>query len=240
MARTLAGAIMADETFAKAQAERARKFGAPEGDAGIVRCDACPVLCRIRPGRAGACDRYANEDGKLVRVDPLVLLAKPDLARVAFVEGSESWAGELGKGEGAFVTGIGATTTYPDYKPAPFIVSSKPDGVDMVTVVTEGIFSYCGVKVKIDTDRYLGPEQAAVRVKGEAVGHVTTSEYGSQMLSLGGVHHLTGGSKKEGRVPCDALLDLCNGKPVELTIDDGATLVIEAGKAPIVNGQMEQ
>ena len=171
-----------------------------ERDAGIVRCDACPVLCRIRPGRAGACDRYANEAGKLVRVDPLVLLAKPDLARVAFVEGSSSWAGELGKGQGAIVTGIGATTTYPDYKPAPFIVSSKHDGVDMVTVVTEGIFSYCGVKVKIDTDRYLGPEQAAVRANGEAVGHVTTAEYGSQMLSLGGVHHLVGGSKKEGVV----------------------------------------
>ena len=56
-----------------------------------------------------------------------------------------------------FVTAIGAGTTYPDYKPAPFIVSSEIDGVDMVTVVTEGIFSYCGVKVKIDTDRYLGP-----------------------------------------------------------------------------------
>ncbi len=96
-----------------------------ERSAGIVRCDACPVLCRIRPGRAGACDRYANENGALVRVDPLVLLAKPDLARVAFVEGSDAWHGELGKGEGAFVTGIGATTTYPDYKPAPFIVSSK-------------------------------------------------------------------------------------------------------------------
>ena len=102
-----------------------------------------------------------------------------------------------------FVTGIGAGTTYPDYKPAPFIVSSEIEGVDMVTVVTEGIFSYCGVKVKIDTDRYLGPEQAAVRAKGEQVGHVTTAEYGSQMLSLGGVRHLTGGSKKEGIVTCD-------------------------------------
>jgi hypothetical protein len=184
-----------------------------ERSAGIVRCDACPVLCRIRPGRPGACDRYANENGTLVRVDPLVLLARPDLPKVAFIEGSNSWAGELGKGEGApftepFVTGIGATTTYPDYKPAPFIVSSKHDGVDMVTVVTEGIFSYCGVKVKIDTDRYLGPEQATVRVKGEAVGHITTAEYGSQMLSLGGVHHLTGGSKKEGVVTCEELLAL--------------------------------
>ena len=55
-----------------------------------------------------------------------------------------------------------------------------------------------------------------MRAGGEPVGHVTTGEYGSQMLSLGGVHHLTGGSKKEGRVTCETLLDLCNGKPVEL------------------------
>jgi hypothetical protein len=78
-----------------------------------------------------------------------------------------------------------------------------------------------------------------VRVEGEAIGHVTTGEYGSQMLSLGGVHHLTGGSKKEGRVTCDALMDLCNGKPVELTIDNGATVMVQAGKAPIVNGVPE-
>ena len=54
---------------------RSNKFGAAEAD-GIVRCDACPVLCRIRPGRAGACSRYANEDGRLVRTDPVVLLRK--------------------------------------------------------------------------------------------------------------------------------------------------------------------
>ena len=71
-----------------------------------------------------------------------------------------------------------------------------------------------------------------MRAQGEAIGHVTTSEYGSQMLSLGGVHHLTGGSKKEGRVTCDALMDLCNCKPVELTIDGGATVVVQAGKPP--------
>jgi hypothetical protein len=105
--------------------------------------------------------------------------------------------------------------------------------------VTEGIFSYCGVKVKIDTDRFVGPETSTVRVEGEAVGHVTTNEYGSQMLSLGGVHHLTGGSKKEGRVTCDALLNLSNGRAVEMTIDGGATLVLQAGKAPQVNGHTE-
>jgi len=105
--------------------------------------------------------------------------------------------------------------------------------------VTEGIFSYCGVKVKIDTDRHLGPETAPVRVKGEQVGHVTTAEYGSQMLSIGGVRHLTGGSKKEGNVTCDALLELCSGAAVEMSIDAGHTVIVEAGKAPIVDGRPE-
>src|SRR5947199_280134 len=116
-------------------AARAKKLGAAEGD-GIVRCDACPVLCRIRPGRAGACARYANENG-------------------------------------------------------------------------------------------------------QQVGHVTTAEYGSQMLSVGGVRHLTGGSKKEGNVTCDALLELCSGAAVEMRIDGGHTVIVEAGKAPIVDGRPE-
>ncbi len=64
-------------------------------------------------------------------------------------------------------------------------------------------------------------------------------EYGSQMLSLGGVHHLTGGSKAEGRATCDALLNLCNRKPVELAIDGGATIIVEAGKPPVIDGKQE-
>ena len=122
-----------------------------------------------------------------------------------------------------FVSGIGAGTTYPDYKPAPFIVSAEIDGVDMVTVVTEGIFSYCGLKVKIDTDRHLGAECSAVRAQGEQVGHVTTAEYGSQMLSLGGVRHLTGGSQARGRGDLrDAAARSRNGGAVELAVDGGA------------------
>jgi hypothetical protein len=150
------------------------------------------------------------------------------------------WDGSALSGATAFVTGIGAGTTYPDYKPAPFIVSSEIDGVEMVTVVTEGIFSYCGLKVKIDTDRFIGPECAPVRVRGEQVGHVTTAEYGSQMLSLGGVRHLTGGGKKEGVVTCETLLTLANKGAVEMTIDGGATLTIQAGQAPIINGTREE
>lgn len=208
-----------------------------------IRCDACPVLCYIRDGALGACDRYGNRGGKLVRIDPHVLL-KRTLDEggkiVAFHDEGKDWEGGLARAADTFVTAIGAGTTYPDYKAAPFIVSAEVAGVDMVTVVTEGVFSYCGAKVKIDTDRHLGPECAAVRVEGEQIGHVTTAEYGSQMLCLGGVRHLTGGSKKEGRVTCQSLLDLCNGKPVEMEIDGGARLVVEAGKAPIVNGVTEE
>ena len=212
-------------------------------DAGKIRCDACPVLCYIREGMRGACDRYANRGGVLMRVDPHVLLEKTVTAGgevVSFLGHSRDWDGRIVEPPRTFVTAIGAGTTYPDYKPAPFIVSSEVDGIDIVTVVTEGIFSYCGVKVKIDTDRHLGPECAAVRVEGEQVGHVTTAEYGSQMLSLGGVRHLTGGSKKEGRVTCEALLALCNRREVEVEIEGGASVVIEAGKAPTVNGKTEE
>ena len=206
--------------------------------AGKIECNACPVLCQITDGRSGACDRYANVAGELVRVDPVVLMSR-DPQRVAFAGPDADWDGDL-VGAPVFVTGVGAGTTYPDYKPAPFIVSSVQDGVDMVTVVTEGIFSYCSFRIKVDTDRYLGPECATVRHRGEAVGHVTTIEYGSQFLSLGGVHHLTGGSKKEGRVTCDLMMALGNKQAVELSVDGGATLVVQAGRPPIVDGVEER
>lgn len=210
---------------------------------GPIRCDACPVLCRIREGKIGACDRYANHGGELVRLDPLVVterVRERDGEVVPFLDGSDEWDGKILAEEPVFLTGIGSTTTYPDYKPAPFIVSSTYKDVDTVTVVTEGIFSYCGLKVKIDTDRHLGSETAAVLVDGEQIGHVTTAEYGSQMLSLGGVRHLTGGSKKEGNVTCQAMLALANCRAVEMQIEGGATLTVQAGKAPIIDGDKEE
>ena len=227
-----------------------------------IECNACPVLCQISEGKVGACDRYANRAGLLVRVDPVLIVDRyraagstelvpflpsadqgggEPVAASAVVEGTPGPAGDAAGAEPAlFVTAVGASTTYPDYKPAPFIVSSVMDGVDMVTVVTEGIFSYCSMKVKIDTDRWLGPEQANVRCQGEVVGHVTTAEYGSQMLSLGGVHHITGGSKKQGRVAAETLQRLGNKQAVDFTIDGGAQLRVQAGQPPVVDGQPER
>ena len=62
----------------------------------IVVCDACPVLCRIRPGRTGACDRYGNVDGTLTRTDPVVFAQKTaggEGEMVPFLAGD--WDGDL-------------------------------------------------------------------------------------------------------------------------------------------------
>ena len=204
-----------------------------------VVCDACPIRCVIKPGRTGSCDRYGNVDGVLTRIDPLLVLQRTQEhggALVPFASREGDWDGELVPTGDVFVTGAGSGTTYPDYKPAPFIVSATIAGVDTVTVVTEAIFSYCGVDVKIDTDRHVGAERQIVRARGEAVGHVTTGQYGSQMLSLGGVNHLTGGSKHEGLVTMETLLALCSGEAAELSVDEGADLILQAGKPPVING----
>jgi hypothetical protein len=41
-------------------------------------------------------------------------------------------------------------------------------------------------------------------------------------------------------VTCQTLLDLCNGKSVELAVDDGASVVVRAGKPPVVDGAFEE
>ena len=83
-------------------------------------------MCYIAEGRSGACDRYGNSGGRIVRLDPLTILehrAETGGAAVPFDSG-ESWNGEL-VDRRRFVTAIGAGTTYPDYKPAPVIVSQE-------------------------------------------------------------------------------------------------------------------
>ena len=60
------------------------------------------------------------------------------------------------------------------------------------------------------------------------------------MLSLGGVNHLTGGSKREGLVTMETLLALCSGEPVELSVDEGSELILQAGEPPVINGVVEE
>jgi hypothetical protein len=133
------------------------------------------------------------------------------------------------------ITGIGAGTTYPDTKPAPYIVQSKLDGIDVVTVVTEAPLSYSGIKVKIDTDQNMGDEGAPVLIGKRKVGHLCTEEYGSKILSLGGVNLLTG---KDGLTVARLIVDIANRREVHLKVEDGAELVLQVGRSPLIDGEM--
>ncbi|MBC7347623.1 MAG: 4Fe-4S binding protein [Clostridia bacterium] len=190
---------------------------------GRVKCTLCPVECNIAPGYWGACRRYRNVDGRLLRDAPLVIPAEPRI--------------ETERKLPPLITGIGAGTTAPCFAPAPYIVEGEVDGVDVVTVVSEVPLSYSGVKVKIDTNRYLGEEGAKVRRDGRTIGLVTTEEYGAKMLSLGGVNILHG---KSGSTAARTIVDLAARRPVEVAIEKGARVVLQLGQPPIIDGRQDE
>ena len=192
---------------------------------GGVKCPSCPIFCTIRPGNTGACQRFVNQDGSLIRNIPLQRYE--DVKEIVGEVHEEVIRRPL-------ITGIGAGTTYPDTKPAPYIVQSKMDGIDVVTVVTEAPMSYSGIKVKIDTDINLGEEGAPVLIGKKRVGHLCTEEYGSKILSLGGVNLLTGA---EGLAVAKLIVDIANRREVRLKVEEGAEMVLQVGKAPIINGK---
>src|SRR6202790_1642148 len=81
-----------------------------------IRCDACPVMCYIKPGAAGACDRYANHNGELVRVDPHVVLERTVShgGRLVPFQAGGDWDGKIVHESSVFVTAIGAGPPYPE------------------------------------------------------------------------------------------------------------------------------
>ena len=85
-----------------------------------IRCDACPVMCYIRPGMTGACDRYANRDGQLVRVDPHVLLDR------AVSEGGKVVPFVKRRAPGAATSSIRPVRSSPPSAPAPPIRTTSP------------------------------------------------------------------------------------------------------------------
>ena len=190
-----------------------------------VECDACPIKCWINSGHLGACHRYRNEDGKLVRLTPL-----HSFAEVAKTVGPD--VKELIRKP--VVTAIGSGTTYPDCKPAPCILKETRQGVDVVTVVTEVPLSYSSIIVKVDTDIPLGREGARIFVGKQEVGMVETEQYGSKMLHVGGVNRLTG---KNGFAVARTITDIANRKPVKIKIERGPRLTIQVGHPPVIDGQ---
>jgi NAD-dependent dihydropyrimidine dehydrogenase PreA subunit len=192
---------------------------------GALECDACPIKCWIQPGYLGACHRYQNQTGKLVRITPLHTYA--DVKQIVARHPKERIRRPL-------VTAIGAGTTYPDCKPAPHILKGKRRGIDVVTVVTEVPLSYSSIIVKIDTDIPIGKEGDRIFVGKSEVGMVETEQYGSKMLHIGGVNRLTG---KNGFVIARTIADIANRKRVKIKIEKGRRLEIQVGCPPVIDGK---
>ena len=76
-------------------------------------CTACPIMCRIPEGATGACMRYYNKKGEILRKGRVHTYDE-----VLDLVG----AGEDPLIQKPLLTGIGSGTTYPDFRPSPFIV----------------------------------------------------------------------------------------------------------------------
>ena len=198
----------------------------PEVAGDALVCDACPIKCRINAGYIGACHRYRNQDGELVRTVPLH--AYDDVREIVGPKTAPPIRRPV-------VTAIGAGTTYPDCKPAPVIASEERDGIDVVTVVTEVPLSYSSILVKVDTDIPIGKEGERIFVGKREVGMIETEQYGSKMLHIGGVNRLTG---PNGFVVARTIADLANRKAVKLKVENGTRLTVQVGQPPVINNEI--
>jgi len=192
---------------------------------GAIECDACPIKCWINVGHIGACHRYRNQDGELLRITRLHSF--DDVAQTV---------GPVPKDviRTPVVTAIGSGTTYPDCKPAPCILKQRRQGIDVVTVVTEVPLSYSSIIVKVDTDIPIGKEGDAILVGKREVGMVETEQYGSKMLHIGGVNRLTA---ENGFVVARTITDIANRKAVKLKIKSGSRITVQVGHPPIIDGK---
>lgn len=187
---------------------------------GHAFCTHCSVRCNIAEGHCGACNRYVYKGGKIVRNRKLVMEPQPRK--------------EARLPDHPVTTAVGAGTNYPCCRPAPYIVKDFFEKTDVVTVVTEAPLSYSGVKVKIDTNSYIGEEGAKVKRDGKVVGMVTTEEYGSKMLTVGGANLLSHGN--EGFIVARTIVDLANGRSVTLQVEGGGKLELQQGRTPVIDG----
>ncbi|HWR41942.1 DUF362 domain-containing protein [Sporomusa sp.] len=192
---------------------------------GAAVCRACPVQCAIQPGFEGACRRYTNVNGTLVRNRALVPAS--DRAGKLYPEIPDR----------PLITAVGAGTEYPCCKPAPHIVADIVRDIEVVTVVTEAPLSYSGIKVKIDANAHIGAEGARVFRDGAVIGMVDTEEYGAKMLSIGGANILSG---KHGFTAARTIVGLANGERMVLQVEKGSKLDIAVGQPPIIDGVTEK
>ena len=196
-----------------------------EREAETAYCNSCPIHCNIPEGQTGACLRFINQGGTLIRKEPLHVVDKSSI-HFDEVTGLPSAPLMLGLGAGS--------NLYSADIPARFIGSDTVDGVEVVTAVTEAVLSFSGAKVKLDTDEEIGPAGSPVKRTGKVVGFIAPSEYGSRMIYVGGSELVTG---PDGFTVAKTIIDLVNKQPVTLRTSAVKELTVQQGKPPIVDGR---
>ena len=191
-----------------------------------VECSHCRVLCKIGEGYFGACRRYRNEKGVIVRESPLHF---PEPKAI-----DEQFEKAISK---PLILGIGAGTEFPDFFPAPYIVKDQVEGIDVITAVSEVPVSYSSIRVKVDTSIDIGKPGFKVRRKGKEVGMIITEEYGSKIISIGGINLITG---KSGMIAAKTIVEVANREAVELKIDNGPKIIVQVGMPPIIDGVVDK
>ncbi|ATW24993.1 indolepyruvate ferredoxin oxidoreductase subunit alpha [Candidatus Formimonas warabiya] len=186
-----------------------------------VVCMKCGVRCEIPEGLVGACKRFTNEKGELVRNRPLHIRQENPVDREKIAISRP------------LISAVGAGAAYPDYHPAPYIVQEQVEDYDVVTVVTEAPISYSSMMIKIDSNIHIGDEGACVKRDGKVVGMMTAEQYGSHVMILGGINRVKG---PDGLAVVKTMTELGNRETVQLKIENGHTLDLQVGKHPIIDG----
>ena len=195
---------------------------------GAVMCRVCPVRCEIPLGGRGDCQMLTNKSGQIVRrveltpYEDVMQYLKPDYDPV------------ISK---PLMTGIGAGTHCIN-PPSPFVVLENVEGVDVVTSVTECHYFYAGIKVKIDTERYVGEEGSRVFFDGKEVGMVGKEQYGSKFLELGNPNTFSDG--KDAWKAAKVVSEIANREPVNLEVENASVLEIQVGQKPIIDGVLSE
>ena len=194
----------------------------------IVMCKVCPVRCEIPLGGTGDCQMLTNKEGQIVRKAELT--PYEDVMQHLKQDYHPAIAKPL-------LTGIGAGTHCVD-PPSPFIVLENVRGADVITSVTECHYLYAGIKVKVDTEKYVGDEGSKVFYDNKEVGMVGKEQYGSKFLELGNVNAFTDG--RDGWKAAKLVAEIANRKTVRLEVQSGGSLEIQVGKKPIIDGELSE
>ena len=166
----------------------------------------------------------------------------PTWRAVAFVEGSEAWRRRARQAATAPSSPASApTTTYPDYKPAPFIVSSQARRRRHGHRRDRG---HLQLLRRQGEDRHRPPSRpragdGARQGRGGRPRHHGRIRLADAVARRRASPHRRQQEGRRRHLRRDAGAR-ATARPVELTIDGGATVVVQAGQPPVVNGAREE